>query len=177
MIRQLKPSWRGELEITDAIQLLLENGYNVGYDFVSGWWKDTGTFQDILDANRLILDEKAETKIEGLIEDGAIVEGRVIIEKGAIIRKNSVVRGPACIGEGSIIGPSTYIGPYTSIGKKCRIENSEIENSVILDEVEIINIKKRITESLIGSHCKIIGGKTRPVGHRFVLGERASVTL
>jgi len=177
MIKQLKPSWRGELEITDAIQLLLENGYNVGYDFVSGWWKDTGTFQDILDANRLVLDEKAEAKIEGIVEDGAVVEGRVIIKKDAVIKKNSVVRGPVCIGEGTIIGPNTYIGPYTSIGRKCKIENSEVENSVILDEVKIINIKERITESLIGSHCKIVGGNTRPTGHRFVLGERASVIL
>jgi len=177
MIKQLKPSWRGELEITDAIQLLLENGYYVGYDFVSGWWKDTGTFQDILDANRLVLDEKAKAKIEGIVEDGAVVEGRVIIEKNAVVKRNSVIRGPASIGEGTIIGPNAYVGPYTSIGKNCKIENSEVENSVILDGVEIINIKERITESLIGSYCRIIGGTTRPAGHRFVLGERASITL
>lgn len=176
-IKELKPSWRSEFEITEAIQILLSEGYSVGYDFIEGWWKDTGTFQDILEANRLVLDDKIETRIEGMVEDGAIVDGRVLIDKGTLIKKGSVVRGPVCIGESSVIGPNAYIGPYTSIGRKCRIENSEVENAVILDEVEMLNLDKRVTDSLIGSQCQIIRANSKPAGYRLTLGERSYVEM
>ncbi len=176
-IEQLKPSWRKELEITEALQKLLDWGLKVDYAVVTGWWKDTGTPQDILDANRLLLDRKIDTHIEGTVEEGAIIEGRVYIEKDAIIREGSVVRGPAYIGKNTEIGPNSYIGPYTSIGNNCKIVESEVENSAIMDNVEIVGIKERITNSLIGAYSKIIEKNMKPSGYRLIIGERATITL
>jgi len=176
-IAHLKPSWRGELEITDAIQSLLTSGRKVTHSFVEGWWKDTGTIGDILDSNRLVLDDKMEVSISGTVEKGAIVEGRVRIGEGAVVTGNSVVRGPVHVGPNTIIGPNAYVGPYTSIGLDCKIANSEIESSVILDHVEILNAGKRITDSIIGSYSKIIGGDERPAGYRLILGEQSTVKV
>jgi glucose-1-phosphate thymidylyltransferase len=119
-INQLKPSWRGELEITEAIQLMLENGYNVGYETVQGWWKDTGTAEDVLEANRLVLDELAP-KIKGRIENDESIQGRVAVGEKSVIKEKALVRGPAIIGENTVIQENTYIGPYTSIGNNCKI--------------------------------------------------------
>lgn len=178
VIEELKPSWRGELEITDAIQKLIDMGLRVDYSIVTGWWKDTGTPRDILDANRLLLDHKYLGKtIKGLVEEGAAVEGRVYIDEGAIVRKGSVVRGPTYIGRNTVIGPRTYIGPYTSIGFNCRLIGIEIENSVVMDNVVLEGIDERIVDSLIGSNAEIVKGSDRPRGLRFIVGEHAHIKL
>jgi glucose-1-phosphate thymidylyltransferase len=175
MIKKLKPSWRGELEITDAIQLLLKNGYKVNYEIVKGWWKDTGTPEDILEANRLVLDElKPETK--GKIENHSSTQGRVALGSKSIIKKGALVRGPATIGENTAIEAEVYIGPYTSIGNNCTIRKGEIENSIIMDHCTI-NVKERITDSIIAPHSQITSSNTTPHGKRFILGERTHIEL
>jgi len=176
MIEKLKPSWRGELEITEAIQLLLENGYNVGHRFVKGWWKDTGAPEDILEANRLVLDElKPETK--GTIEDNSSIQGRVSIGEDSIIKKGALIRGPTIIGENSTIENDVYIGSYTSIGNNATIKRGEIENSIIMDNC-LIDVNEKITDSLIAPHSRIVSNdKNKPRGRRFILGERSHVEL
>jgi glucose-1-phosphate thymidylyltransferase len=175
MIEKLKPSARGELEITDAIQLLLEHRHNVGYQIVQGWWKDTGTPEDILEANRLVLDElKPET--QGRIENHASVQGRVATAKGSTIKQCALVRGPVVIGQNTTIEPNVYIGPYTSIGNDCTIKKGEIENSIIMDNCTI-DVEERITESIIGPHSEITTNKTKPHGKKFILGERTCIEL
>ena len=175
MIRKLKPSWRGELEITDAIQLLLENDYDVGYDIVKGWWKDTGTPEDILEANRLVLDE-LKPEIKGEIQENATIQGRVAIGSGSIIKKGALVRGPVTIANNTIIETSVFIGPYTSIGNNCKIEKGEIENSIIMDDCTI-GVSERIKDSIIASGSQIVSGKTTPHGKRFIVGERTYIEL
>jgi len=175
MIKRLKPSWRGELEITDAIQLLLENGYKVSYKIVQGWWKDTGTPEDILEANRLVLDE-LKPKIKGKIENDTSVQSRVAIGENSIIKEDALIRGPAIIGENTTIEANVYIGPYTSIGNNCTIKKGEIENSIIMDNCTI-NINERITDSIIAPHSEITTSKNTPRGKRFILGERTYIEL
>jgi len=175
MIRKLKPSWRGELEITEAIQLLIENGYNVGHQFVKGWWKDTGAPGDILEANRLVLDE-LKPEIKGTIEDKNSIQGRVAIEENTTIKKGALIRGPAIIGKNTTIKPHVYIGPYTSIGNNVTIKRGEIENSIIMDNC-LIDANERITDSLIAPHSKIISNNNKPRARRFILGERSQIEL
>jgi glucose-1-phosphate thymidylyltransferase len=176
MIKQLKPSWRGELEITEAIQLLLEKGYNVGYQVAKGWWKDTGAPEDILEANRLVLDE-LESSIKGKIEDNSCIQGRVSIGENTIIKQGALIRGPATIGENSSIENNVYIGPYTSVGNEVTIKRGEIENSIIMNHC-LIDVNERIVDSLIAPHSKIISSDSnKPRGRRFILGERSHVEL
>jgi glucose-1-phosphate thymidylyltransferase len=175
MIKQLKPSWRGELEITEAIQLLLEKGYSVAYETVQGWWKDTGTPEDILEANRLVLDA-LKPEIKGKIENETSIQGRVSIGKNTIIRENALIRGPAIIGENTSIEENVYIGPYTSIGNNCTIKRGEIENSIIMDNC-LINIKDRIIDSLIAPHSQITSNNTTPHGKKFIIGEKTYIAL
>lgn len=176
MIRQLKPSWRGELEITEAIQLLLDNSYNLGYKFVKQWWKDTGTPEDILEANRLILDEmKAE--YNGIVENHASIQGRVSIGEQTIIKQGSTIRGPSIIGNNSTVESNVYIGPYTSIGSNTTIKQGEIENTIVMDHC-YIDVDDRITDSLVGSHSSIISNRnTRPKGRRLLIGEKSNIEL
>ncbi|WP_457549279.1 glucose-1-phosphate thymidylyltransferase [Archaeoglobus sp.] len=170
--RSIKPSWRNELEITDAIQWLIDNGYRVEASIVKGWWKDTGKPEDILEANRLVLDD-IQPKNDGITENSKIM-GRVVIEFGAMI-KDSVIKGPCIIGKNSQI-INSYIGPYTSIGNNCVIEGTEIEDSVVMDGSIIINAG-RIVESLIGRNVKISEHDLKPKGCRFVVGDNSSVWL
>jgi glucose-1-phosphate thymidylyltransferase len=169
----LKPSHRGQLEITDAIQWLLDNGYKVKSSFISHWWKDTGKPEDILHANRLILDD-LHSKNEGSVSDSNIW-GRVQIGKNSIISKNSVIKGPVIIGKNCRI-ENAYIGPFTSIGDNCEIMNAEIEDSVILDGCKI-NHSDRIVDSLIGRGVKIHKKKDFPNGKRFVIGDYSEVSF
>jgi len=148
----LKPSWRGELEITDALQLMLEKGYHVGYSFVEGWWLDTGKKDDILYANSLILDEHAKRNVQGEIVESR-VEGRVEVREGSRLVK-SVVRGPAVIGRGCHIEDS-YVGPYTSVGDNSKILNSSIEYSIILPGAVVEGVE-RLEESLVGKNAKVL---------------------
>ncbi|ADT85053.1 glucose-1-phosphate thymidylyltransferase [Thermococcus barophilus] len=171
-VKHLKPSWRGELEITDAIQWLIDHGYKVGWTKVTGWWKDTGKPEDILDANRLILDD-IERDIR--IKTRAKIIGRVVIEEGTEIDENTVIKGPAIIGKNCKI-KNAYIGPYTSIGNNCIIENTEIEDSVILEGSEI-RCGGRIVESLIGRNVKILEQNNHPIGRRLIIGDNSQLTL
>jgi glucose-1-phosphate thymidylyltransferase len=168
--KSIKPSWRNELEITDAIQWLNDNGYDVGWTKVDGWWKDTGKPEDILEANRLILDD-IRSKKEGTAENSRII-GRVIIERGVDI-KDSIVKGPAIVGKNCIINKS-YIGPYTSIGSECVIEDTEIEDSIVMDRSEIIG-GGRIIESLIGKEIKIKRKADLPNGRKLIVGDHSEI--
>ncbi len=175
-IKQLKPSWRGELEITEAIQGLMDSGHKVSYQIVKGWWKDTGAPQDILEANRLVLDE-LKPEIKGTIEDKTSIQGRVSIGENTTIKKGALIRGPTIIGKTTTIEPNVYIGPYTSIGNNVSVKLGEIENSIIMDNC-LIDANERITDSLIAPHSKIISkDKNKPSGRRFILGERSHLEL
>jgi glucose-1-phosphate thymidylyltransferase len=171
--RAIEPSGRGELEITDAIQTLVDGGSRVDPHIVHGWWKDTGQVQDMLEANRLILDDLGE-RIEGELVESR-VEGRVVIEKGARLER-STVRGPAIIGRGSRIADA-YIGPYTAIGEDVTIERAELEHSIVLSGSEISDLEYRIEASLIGKHVTIRRGPPLPKAYRFVVGDNADVQI
>ena len=168
--KRIKPSWRNELEITDAIQWLIDNGYKVGWTKVEGWWKDTGKTEDILEANRLILDG-IQMKNEGTANDSRII-GRVIIEKGVEV-KESTVKGPSLIGGGCMI-KNSYIGPYTSVGNNCVIEDTEIEDSIVMDNSEILG-GGRIIESLIGKEVKIRRREELPNGRKLIVGDDSEI--
>lgn len=176
MIKMLKPSWRGELEITEAIQLLIDNRYSVGYQFVKGWWKDMGAPEDILEANRLVLDE-LKTQVEGKIEVNNCIQGRVSVGENTIIKHGSIVRGPTIIGKNSNIENDVYIGPYASIGNNVTIKHGEIENSIVMDNC-LIDIDDRIIDSLIGPDSIITSNKnSKPKARRFLIGEKSQITL
>ena len=170
--RNIKPSWRNELEITDAIQWLIENGYRVEASIVNGWWKDTGKPEDILEANRLVLDD-IKTDVKGEIEDTEI-RGRVVIESETRI-KNSIIKGPCIIGRNTVI-ENSYIGPYTSIGKECKVSFSEIEDSVIMDGSEIIEAG-RIIDSLIGRNVKISKSDSLPKARKLIIGDSSQLEV
>jgi glucose-1-phosphate thymidylyltransferase len=172
--KAIKPSQRGELEITDAIQWLLDNGYSVHPHIVKGWWKDTGKIEDMLEANRTVLDT-FDQDVRGTTTGESQIEGKVVIEEGAQII-DSVVRGPSIIGAGAKI-THAYIGPYTSIGKGCTLEYCEIENSIVLENSAIRYVDGRIEASLIGKNVKI--GKThrKPAAYRFMVGDNSEVGI
>ncbi|HLE74754.1 MAG TPA: glucose-1-phosphate thymidylyltransferase [Candidatus Bathyarchaeia archaeon] len=175
MIKKLKPSWRGELEITEAIQLLLEEGYKLDYRIVEGWWKDTGTIEDIMEANILVLDE-LEPKMEGTVEDKTCIQGRVSIGKNTCIKNGALIRGPSIMGENTIIEGEVYIGPYTSIGNNTKIRRGEIENSIIMDNCTI-EINTKITDSIIGANSEIIANQKVPKGHKLIVGENSKIVF
>jgi glucose-1-phosphate thymidylyltransferase len=172
--RAIKPSWRNELEITDAIQYLVDRGHVVIPHLVSGWWKDTGKIEDLLEANRLIL-EDITTRIDGLVDDLSRVNGKVIIERDVVI-KNSTIRGPAIIGEKTEVLDS-YIGPFTSIQKGCRIVQTEVEHSIILEGSEIRDVGSRIDDSLIGREVKIFKCPAKPSVYRFMVGDKSEIGI
>ena len=171
-VQQIKPSFRNELEITDAIQHLIDKGLIVTPHIVDGWWKDTGKLEDILEANRLIL-EMMESRIDGEIDSDSRIEGNVIIEKGAQI-KQSTVRGPAIIGARTQI-ISGYVGPFTSIMNDVEITDSEIEHSIVMEHSIISELGNRITDSLIGRNVRIYRQPVKPSAYRFMLGDNSEV--
>jgi glucose-1-phosphate thymidylyltransferase len=173
-VNAIRPSGRNELEITDAIQYLVDKGYEVQAHFVSGWWKDTGKLEDILEANRLIL-ETIQSRNEGAVDGASRLNGQVAIEKGVVLR-NTTVRGPAIIGEGTEI-VDTYIGPFTAVGRNCRIVGTEIEHSIVLDGSEIVDIGSRIDESLIGREVKIYKCPPKPSVFRFMVGDKSEIGI
>jgi glucose-1-phosphate thymidylyltransferase len=175
LINGLKPSWRGELEITEALQALLDSGHKVGYKFVTGWWKDTGTVEDILEANRLVLDDLRK-KIEGTVEEKSSIQGRVVVENGAVVKSGALIRGPAIVGRESIIGGRVYIGPYTSIGNNAKIDKGEIENSIVMDDCHI-EIEGKIIDSLIGAGTHLTTSERSPKGYRLIVGEYSKIIL
>jgi glucose-1-phosphate thymidylyltransferase len=171
--RAIEPSWRGELEITDAIQTLVDRGRRVDPHIVHGWWKDTGQVQDMLEANRLILDELME-KVEGELVESR-VEGRVVIAAGARLVRTTV-RGPAIVGSGSRL-TDAYIGPYTAVGDDVTIEKAELEHSIVLSGSAISDLEYRIEASLIGKNVRIGRGPALPKAYRFVVGDNADVQI
>ena len=171
--RRIEPSWRDELEITDAIQKLIDDGMRVEPHIVRGWWKDTGRLDDILEANRLIL-EDLERRVEGeLIESQ--VEGRVAVEPGALLER-TVVRGPAIIGAGARI-IDAYVGPYCAIAENVTIERSEVEHSIIMAGSSICDLAGRMEASLVGSHVTIRRNRALPKAYRFMIGENSEVDI
>ncbi len=172
-VNAIKPSNRGELEITDAIQYLIDKGFSVASHVVKGWWKDTGKLDDMLEANRLILETK-ETFIAGTIDAQSKIEGKVVIEKGAKII-NSTIRGPAIIGKNTVISNS-YIGPFTAVYYNVKVENSEIEHSIILENSTIRDIK-RLEDSLIGQNVEIVRTDKRPAAYRMMVGDSSKVEI
>jgi len=172
-VRAIKPSPRGELEITDAIQWIVEQGYVVNHKVLEGWWIDTGKKDPLLECNRLVL-EVLEPRNEGDVDTASQIEGRVVIEKGAVVR-NSRIRGPVVIGAGSVIDHA-YIGPYTSLGRNCKVEHSEMEHSVVLDGSSIVGIE-RLTDSLIGRDVQVTRSEQKPRALRLMLGDDSKVEL
>ena len=171
-IAKIKPSKRGELEITDAIQMMIDDGYDVCSHIIQGWWKDTGKLTDMLEANRIILSD-IENKIEGEIDSNSQIDGQVVIAPGARII-NSTIRGPVVIGENTEI-INSYVGPFTSIYYGVRIENSEVEHSIILEESAILNLPGRMEDSLIGRKVMVAESKEKPKAYRFMLGDYSQV--
>lgn len=171
--RKLKPSWRGELEITEAIQSLIEDGREVQSEIVKGWWKDTGQLADMLEANRLVLEE-IHTRLDGVVENSK-VEGRVIVEEGAVLR-DSVVRGPAVIAAGAVI-ENTYIGPYTSIGANCVVRRSEVEHSILLAGAMVEDLGTRMEASLLGRDVRVTRTDGPPRTLRMLVGDRSEIEI
>ncbi len=172
--RALEPSWRGELEITEAIQSLIEDGHKVQSEVVSGWWKDTGQLADMLEANRLVLEE-IEPRIDGEVDEASRVEGRVVIEAGAKLSA-SVVRGPAVIGAGARI-EDAYVGPYTSIGENVRICRSEIEHSIVLSGSVVEDLGTRMEASLLGREVKLTRSDGMPKTLRMLVGDKCEIKI
>ena len=172
--KAIKPSNRGELEITDAIQWLLDHGFTVHPHVVKGWWKDTGKIEDMLEANRTVLDT-FDRDVRGTISTASAIEGKVVVEDGAEIT-DSVVRGPAIIGRGARIHHA-YVGPYTSIGAGCVVEHCEIENSIVLENSTIAHVDGRIEASLIGKNVKIGRTHRKPAAYRFMVGDNSEVGI
>ncbi len=172
-VASIAPSPRGELEITDAIQWLVDQGYRVRCELLSGWWIDTGKLTPLLEANRLLL-EKIETRLDGDIDAESVIDGRVIVEAGAVIR-NSNIRGPVAIAAGARISDS-FIGPFSAIGEDCEVRNSEIEHSVIMARSTITDIP-RLEDSLIGRETVVARTQKRPRAARLMIGDHCQIDV
>jgi len=171
--RAIEPSARGELEITDAIQHLVDGGMRVEPHIVRGWWKDTGRLEDMLEANRLILDNLIE-RIDGELVDSR-VDGRVVIERGARLVR-TVVRGPAIIGAGAQLS-DCYVGPYTAIGERCTISGAEVEHSILLAGCSICDLDGRMESSLLGRNVSVRRGERQPRAYRFMVGDNSDISI
>jgi glucose-1-phosphate thymidylyltransferase len=173
-VKTIRPSLRNELEITDAIQYLIDRGLEVRPHIVDGWWKDTGKLEDMLEANRLILD-RIERRVDGSVDADSRVEGKVIVEAGASV-EHSVVRGPVIIGARARI-VNAYVGPFTSIMNDAEVLESEIEHSIVLEGSSIKNLGARIEDSLIGKNVRIYRLPVKPSAYRFMLGDNSEVGI
>ncbi len=172
-VLSIAPSARGELEITDAIQWLIDSGHRVHHQILSGWWIDTGKKDPLLECNRLVLDT-LDGRVDGRLDKKSKVEGRVVIEAGATL-KNSTVRGPAIIGANTQL-VDTYVGPYTSIGPDCELTDCDIEFSVVLENSRIVGVH-RIKDSLLGRSVEVTRTSTRPKATRLTLGDHSQAEL
>jgi glucose-1-phosphate thymidylyltransferase len=173
-VKAIQPSARGELEITDAIQHLIDGGRDVRSHVIKGWWKDTGKLDDMLEANRVALSSIA-LDVRGDVDDETVIHGDVIVEEGAVVRR-SELRGPLILGAGTTVEDS-YIGPFTSISGGCRISESEIEFSIVLENSEIRNLGVRMEGSLIGKETRIVQGPARPKAYRFMVGDNCEIQV
>jgi glucose-1-phosphate thymidylyltransferase len=172
-VRSIEPSWRGELEITDAIQWLIDSGCDLRATTISGYWKDTGNVTDMLEVNRSVL-ETLEPRIDGTVDDVSEIIGRVRIDAGAKVTGSRIV-GPVIVGPNTVITDS-YVGPFTSISGDCRIEDSEIEYSIVLRDSSVSGVR-RVEASLIGRNVEVTPAPRRPAAHRFVLGDHSKVQI
>lgn len=174
IIDNLKPSWRGEYEITEALQLLMENGNKIEYDTVTGWWKDTGTPEDIIHANKLVLDSIG-TEHQFLIDKDSQIKDKIVIGSGTIITQDSSIIGPVIIGKNCKIGPAVRIGPYVSVGDNCNLQGCEVQNSILMADC-IINAKVDFSSSIIAHGSEILTSDI-PKKHQLLLGERSQLKL
>ena len=172
-VASISPSARGELEITDAIQWLIDEGYRVRCELLSGWWIDTGKLTPLLEANRLLLD-KLTTRIDGKVDETSTVDGKVVIDEGAEI-VNSTLRGPLAIGRDTRIVDS-FIGPFSAVGNGCEIVNSEIEHSVVMDDSKVLDIP-RLEDSLIGREAVVSRTQSRPRALRLMVGDHCQIDV
>jgi glucose-1-phosphate thymidylyltransferase len=173
VIPSLKPSARGEYEITDAIQGLIDRKKRVVGVEVQGWWKDTGRPEDLLDANRLLLEELSP-RVEGEVVESALT-GRVVVEKGARVVRSTVI-GPAFIGEGAVV-EGAYVGPFTSLGPGVRVAGSEVEYAILEDHAVLENVPLRLQESILGVGARVVSRNGLPRAHRLILGDLSQVEL
>ena len=171
--RSIKPSGRGELEITDAIQWLVDGGKRVEPHIVRGWWKDTGRLDDMLEANRLILDTVVR-RIDCEVHETQI-DGRVVVEAGAVLER-AIIRGPAIIGAGAVVRDA-YIGPYTAVGRHCVIERAEVEHSILLEGSSVRGLDGRMESSLLGRDVAISRGDRQPRAYRFMVGDKSEIGI
>ena len=172
-VAAIRPSERGELEITDAIQWLLDQGERVRCELLTGWWIDTGKLTPLLEANRLLL-EKIETRIDGSVDQASTIEGRVVIGAGAEII-NSTIRGPVAIGTGTRVQDS-FVGPFSAVGNGCVVQHSEVEHSVIMDDSSIVDIA-RLEDSLIGSKATVQRSRQKPRALRLMVGDHCQIDV
>ncbi|WP_331738963.1 glucose-1-phosphate thymidylyltransferase (plasmid) [Streptomyces sp. NBC_00727] len=172
-VRSIEPSLRGELEITHALQWLIDNGRDVRSTTISGYWKDTGNVTDMLEVNRSVL-ETSEQRIDGSVDESSEIIGRVRIEEGACVVGSRIV-GPAVIGAGTVV-TSSYVGPFTSISRNCVISDSEIEFSIVLDDSSLNGVR-RVEASIIGRNVVVTPAPRMPAAHRFVLGDHSKVQI
>ena len=173
-VKAIKPSGRGELEITDAIQYLIDQKYDVRSHVISGWWKDTGKLEDILEANRMMLEQVA-ARNDGRLDEASRLEGRVAIGEGSVIER-SLLRGPLVMGERCVVRDA-YIGPFSAISSDCVIEGSEIEHSIVLERSRIEKLGTRVEGSLIGRDVVLRCSQARPRTYRFMIGDSSAVEL
>jgi glucose-1-phosphate thymidylyltransferase len=172
-VAAIEPSPRGELEITDAIQWLVDHGHTVRCELLTGWLIDTGKLTPLLEANRLLL-EKIERRIEGTVDERSVVDGRVVISEGAVI-ENSTIRGPVAIGARTHVVDS-FIGPFSAIGAGCEVVNSEIEHSVVMDLSRVVDIP-RLEDSLIGTDAVVQRSRNRPRALRLMVGDHCQIDV
>jgi glucose-1-phosphate thymidylyltransferase len=172
-VRAIEPSPRGELEITDAIQWLVDQGKRVRCELLTGWWIDTGKLTPLLEANRLLL-EKIEPRVDGKVDAASTIDGRVVVEQGAIVT-NSTLRGPLVIGAGAVVTDS-FIGPFSAIGDGCEIVNSEVEHSVIMERSKVVDIQ-RLEDSLIGKEAVVSRTQIRPRALRLMIGDHCQIDV
>lgn len=173
-VDNIKPSWRGELEITDAIQYLVDSGRTVNAHIISGWWKDTGKLEDMLEANRIVLGDIV-SGVDGEVDADSVLHGQVCIGRGTKV-VNSSIRGPVVIGENCEIR-DCYIGPFTSINSNCVIRSSEIEHSIVLEDCKILDLNARIEDSLLGKGVQVCQSDHKPRAYRFMLGDSSYVSV
>jgi glucose-1-phosphate thymidylyltransferase len=173
-VENIRPSDRGELEISDAHQYLIEHGYKVTYSEITGWWKDTGKPIDLLEANRLVL-ENQKGRVDGFVDHRSHLAGNVVIEKGAKV-VNSHIRGPAIIGRRTVV-ENSYIGPFTSIGDDCVVRNSEVEFSIVMNKCQILDVGIRIESSILGFDVQVVHAEGMPRTHRFMIGDQSRVEI
>ena len=172
-VRQLRPSWRSELEITEALQWLIDHGRKVASTTISGYWKDTGNVADMLEVNCMVL-EGIQTRCQGVVDSASELIGRVVIDSGAVVSRSRIV-GPAIIGRGTRVDGS-YIGPFTSVADNCVVIDSEIEYSIMLPGASVRGVR-RIEASLIGHHVEVTPAPRTPRAHRLVLGDHSRVQI